>query len=284
MDTVKMGQVFVLIAASMATSITAFASGSHNNENDRLSIGNGYFESFVKTNKSGEPKVIGIKFPESTLENLPEAEDTDGSTCFDIDSNDEIDLETECVGGHARTLYFESNLSPIKNITINWEPHGHIPADVYDKAHFDFHFYMISDIERKQITTGPCMPGLINCTQLVTAIEPVPAQYVHPDFFNTGLAFSHMGNHYVDGTSPEFNGGIFTHTFILGSFASHITFYEPMVSLAYLQSKPDSCHVIKQPDAFEIAGYYPTEYCIRYNNHRKTYTVTLEDFEYQVAQ
>lgn len=283
MDIVKMGPAFVLVATSMASSIAAFAS-DNDDEGDRLSLGYGYFEAFVKTSESGEPQAIGVKFPESTLENLPVVEETDGSTCFDIDGNDEIDINEECVGGHARTLYFNNNLSPLKNITINWEPHGHIPVDVYDKPHFDFHFYIISDIKRKQIATGPCMPGLINCTQLVQAAVSIPEQYVHPDFFNTGLAFAHMGNHYVDGTSPEFNGESFTHTFILGSFGGHITFYEPMVSLEYLQSKPDSCIAIKQPDAFDTTGYYPTEYCIRFNKHKKVYTVSLEDFKYQVAE
>jgi hypothetical protein len=47
-----------------------------------------------------------------------------------------------------------------------------------------------------------------------------------------------MGSHFVDITSPEFNGGIFTQTFIFGSYESNVIFYEPMITLDYLLSKP----------------------------------------------
>ncbi|UUZ55880.1 FAD-dependent monooxygenase [Massilia sp. H-1] len=69
---------------------------------------------------------------------------------------------------------------------------------------------------------------------------------MHPDMFNTNLVYAHMGNHYADGKSPEFNGGSFTHTFILGAFDGGITFYEPMLTKEYLQSEPDQCTPIKQ--------------------------------------
>ena len=92
-----------------------------------------------------------------------------------------------------------------------------------------------------------------------------------------------MGNHWVDGTSPEFNGGQFTHTFIQGSYNAALTFYEPMVSLDYLMSKPNQCTDIKQPALYEQAGYYPKQYCIRYFTAKKVYRVTLEDFVYRNA-
>jgi len=249
---------------------------------DTLSIGKGRYQTYVRTSARGETLEIGVKFHQSTLSNLPADPVTDASTCFDANGDNELDLHEECVGGHSRTMYFSPNTTPFKSITVNWEPHGHVPKDVYDRPHFDFHFYMITDIERKEIFTGAC-PGMVNCAVAAKAVLPIPARYVHPDFFNTKLVYAHMGNHYADGTSPEFHGQGFTHTFILGAFAGKATFYEPMVTLEYLQSEPYQCTPIKQPQAFATAGYYPTRYCIRYDRKTHFYDVSLAGFRYRAA-
>jgi hypothetical protein len=249
---------------------------------DALSIGKGRYHAYVRTGSNGEVTSLGVKFHRATLRDLPMKPVTDAKTCFDLNNDNEVDLHDECVGGHSRTLYFGPNPTPFKSITINWEPHGHVPADVYDRPHFDFHFYMISDIERNQIIPGAC-PGLVNCAVAAKAALPIPAKHVHPDFFNTNLVYAHMGNHYADKTSPEFNGKTFSHTFILGSFAGKVTFFEPMVALDYLQSEPNQCTPIKQPQAYAAAGYYPTKYCIRYDKHSKFYDVSLAGFQYRSA-
>ena len=75
-----------------------------------------------------------------------------------------------------------------------------------------------------------------------------------------------MGNHLIDRSRPSWSpaGRIFTHTFIFGAYDGRVTFYEPMITRAYLESRPDLCVPIKQPQAWAIEGYYPTTYCIRY--------------------
>lgn len=256
--------------------------GTRVSYSDALSIGKGRYFSYVRTSGKGAIAAVGVKFNRATLEALPTDPVTDAKTCFDLNNDNDVDLHEECVGGHARTLYFPANQSPFKSITINWEPHGHVPADVYDRPHFDFHFYMISDIERNKIIPGAC-PGLVNCAVSAKAALPIPARYVHPDFFNTNLVYAHMGNHYADKTSPEFNGKKFTHTFILGSFDSRVTFYEPMVALDYLLTEPNQCSPIKQPQAFAAAGWYPTQYCIRYDRFTRWYDVSLSGFQYRKA-
>lgn len=247
---------------------------------DRTTLGGGRISIIQLIQGNGVPKVLGIEFPKSVLKDLPN-EHSDGRNCWDSNGDNEIDLE-ECDGGHERVLYFDNNKSPFKYMVINWEPHGHIPADVYDTPHFDFHFYMMDDIARNQIAVGPC-PGVMNCAQAEIAILPLRSGYIHPDFSNTQLTFARMGNHWIDSTSPEFNGGEFTQTFIQGSYDGHLTFYEPMASLAYLLSEPRQCTAIKQPVLYEQAGYYPTQYCIRYTKPLDTYRVTLENFVYRNA-
>ena len=250
---------------------------------DRISLGNGYVRTYSLRYGNGRPYAIGVEFPRATLTGLPQ-EPNDGLNCWDLNGDNDIDLHDECSGGHNRILFFgnETN-TPFKWISVDWEPHGHVPEDTYGARHFDFHFYLTDIVERNKIAVGPCMPGTINCAQYNIAVRPVAPQYLHPDFFNTNLAFSRMGNHWADRTSPEFNGGTFTQTFILGSYDAKITFYEPMISLAYLQTRPSHCQAIKQPEKFQSAGYYPTRYCIRYHHAGDKYTVSLENFVRRVA-
>ena len=87
-----------------------------------------------------------------------------------------------------------------------------------------------------------------------------------------------MGNHLVDLTGPEFKGQLFTRAWIVGIYDGRITFYEEMVSLAYLLSKPDRCYPIKRAAGVERAGYYPTVSCVRYDAARDAYTVSMEEF------
>lgn len=250
---------------------------------DSVSIGNGRYQTFIRNSQYGKPEAVGVIFSKQTLDSLPVSPVTDGKTCLDLNGDNEIDMHEECVGGHSRTMYFTPNLTQFKSITVNWEPHGHVPADVYDKPHFDFHFYTITDIERLASTpTGTCA-GLVNCAASAKAVNPIPAKYVHPDMFNTNLVYAHMGNHYADGKSPEFNGGGFTHTFILGAFDGAITFYEPMLTKAYLQTEPDQCTPIKQPAAYLTTGWYATKYCIRYARNIRQYSISLEGFKYRIG-
>jgi len=51
-----------------------------------------------------------------------------------------------------------------------------------------------------------------------------------------------------------------------------------MVTLAFIASKPDVCAKINQPEAFEVAGAYPTRYCVRYQRSDDTYTISIEEF------
>jgi hypothetical protein len=268
----------VAVAHEAADSIDFAGQTTYPAYSDRVSLGDGHLRSFALHYRDGTPFALGVEFSAAALKNLP-TEPNDGLNCWDLNGDHAIDLHEECSGGHNRILFFGKNNSPFKWLSVDWEPHGHVPEDTYGARHFDFHFYMTDIVERNSIAVGPCMPGTIDCEQYKTAIKPVLPQYIHADFFNTNLAFSRMGNHWADKTSPEFNGQKFTNTFILGSYDARITFYEPMLSLDYLLSKPvNDCRPIKQPSAYQQAGYYPTSYCVRYHKAQDKYTISLERF------
>jgi hypothetical protein len=75
----------------------------------------------------------------------------------------------------------------------------------------------------------------------------------------------------------------FTHSFIYGAYDGHIIFYEPMIANDFLLSQPDECKALSLPAAWENGGYYPTEYCIRYQAESQETAVSLEKFIYREA-
>lgn len=250
---------------------------------DGTGVGQGYVRTFF-TRLNGGPGQVGVEIPEKAFSGLPR-HSADMARCFDANGNS-VDDEEECVGGHADELAFPPQaaaLTPFRWLLMNWNSHGHVPTQVYTVPHFDFHFFMQPFTERNDIDLGPCAL-MIDCADFAKAIIPVPAKHMPKDYVDVGAAEAKMGNHLVDLTSPEFNGSPFDHTFIFGSYDGKITFFEPMITKSYFESKPNACFDIKQPAAFSKSGYYPTAYCIRHDKSRKEYTVTLESFVQRQGQ
>jgi hypothetical protein len=92
-----------------------------------------------------------------------------------------------------------------------------------------------------------------------------------------------MGNHLLDSQSPEIKDSLpFTRTFIYGAYEGRLIFWEPMITLDFLQQTTDACMEIRQPESFQRAGYYPTQYCVR-QDRQGVRTVSLERFRYSEA-
>jgi hypothetical protein len=250
-------------------------------------LGGGTVASYADVDASGSVQAIGVLFSGAALDGLPTAP-SDGHHCFDVNKDDSIDPEHECSGSHETVLPLPSDAArkadlPFKWAMLNWNPHGHIPPGIYDKPHFDVHFY-IDPIEKVfAIETGPCGPEHVRCDLFARARQPLPANYMHADFKDVEAVAPAMGNHLVDPTAPEFRGVPFTRTWIYGANEGRVTFYEEMVTLAYMKSQPDTCYPIKTAAAVAVAGRYPTKSCIRYAKDKAEYTVSLEGFELRQA-
>ncbi len=212
-------------------------------------MGNGTARAWVQVNGNGngDPVAVGIDLSEKALENLG---DQDAQFVLQFPPNK---------GG-----YF------YKHMLVDWNPHGHPPAGIYDVPHFDFHFYWISNEERLQI--GPNgAPGF----------DSLPAsQYVPPFYVRIPGYVVQMGTHWADVLAPEFNGGTFTKTFILGSWNGEFVFDEPMITMDYLLSHPDATTPVRQPSAFKRDGWYPTEYRVMYSTNPNHYTITLQNLTF----
>src|SRR6185436_18951165 len=115
------------------------------------------------------------------------------------------------------------------------------------------------------------------------ATQPVPARYLPSDYIDVGAVVPRMGNHLLDSQSPELKDSLpFTNTFILGAYEGELIFWEPMITLDFLQKTQDVCLEIRQPPAYRQAGYYPTEYCVRQDQSGRR-TVSLEGFRFSQA-
>ena len=212
---------------SLGFLLAACASAPQSSPNARAlgapsALGNGTVAGYAEFDVSGAVTAIGVVFSGGVLDNLPAAP-SDGHHCFDMNKDGTIDLAAECASWHERVLPLPSEASrqpdlPFKWALLNWNPHGHIPPGVYDKPHFDVHFY-IEPIEKVfAIESGPCGPEHVRCDQFTQARLPVPANYMHPDFKDVEAVAPAMGNHLVDPKAPEFNGVPFTHTWIYGVY------------------------------------------------------------------
>ena len=254
--------------------------------------GDGTLTSYSQTTADGKPVAVGLSFTEETLEGLPYDPPTEGKWCYDKDEDGTTDPMTECAGGYEDALHlgkdFRSSVdSPFTYVLANWNPMGHMPPGVYDRAHFDVHFYMNPNEERLAIRPGPC-PALVHCGDYPKGKDLPDERYRHADFEDLDAVEPAMGNHLTDTTAPEHHGEDFTHAFIYGTWDDEVTFYEPMITHDWYSGLVDGsvesgCHEIKQPRAWKESGWYPTEYCMRYRDNREELTTTLEGFRYRHA-
>ncbi|TAM73714.1 hypothetical protein EPN44_13070 [bacterium] len=214
---------------------------------DTKPLGNATVQSFTQTDAAGQVVAIGVTFPESLLNRLPQ-EDTE--TVLEIPQ------------ATAQT--------PFTHIAVDWNPRGHEPLDVYGKPHFDFHFYTISEQTRAAITAAGD-----DMARLEKKPDPraVPAGYVP-----TPGGVPKMGAHWIDPKSPEFTGKGFSLTFIYGFYDGNFAFAEPMVTQTFLETKPHVDEAIAQPEIYPSMKRFPTRFTITYDEKAQTYTVALTGF------
>ena len=204
----------------------------------------------MKTDASQVPISIGIQFNEGALVNLPTGH--------------------MFASEYVLPLPSDIDVAPYDHITLDWNEHGHPPMNVYDKAHFDLHFYFMSGAERDQI-------GVFDSNEFNMPMAP---EYLAPMYLETAGGVPRMGAHIIDLLSPEVAGtGEFTHTFIYGKYAAKMNFLEPMVTKEFLDSKQSAVNTIRHPAQWQTSGYYPDKYTINYDASEGLYTILLDGLQ-----
>jgi hypothetical protein len=224
----------------------AVKSGSTVYYGPESNLGNGTARVWVEMIK-GKPAALGVDISESALMNM----------------GDHYDISLK-LPGQAHTTGF-------KTIMMGWNPMGHEPPGIYTLPHFDFHFYMITEGQIKQIKGGLDEGGFEIINKGI-----FPPYYV---FGPAPMAVPQMGLHWVDVRSPEFSPVGFSNTFIYGSNKDRVTFLEPMITRSYLLNMSlGQVKVLEVPslNIYEDPGYYPNTYTIRRNNNG-SFSVALTD-------
>lgn len=214
---------------------------------DTADVGNGKAMSWLKLDDAGKPTSVGITLTETALDNLP-------TNPFP---------PTEFV----LTMPAEASVTAYNHIGLDWNSQGHEPTGVYTLPHFDVHFYHITPAERAMIVPGDS----------ITAYIQPGADYIAKDYILPPGIVPGMGFHAVDSTAHELHGHTFDKTFIYGYYKGNMIFGEPMITRAYLLTKPDFSEALKVPAKYPVTGkYYATKYSIKYDAAKKEYIISLD--------
>ena len=219
-------------------------------------LGEGHVVTFALPDDRGRPGVLGVLITGDALEGVS-------------DEPEMLHLDLPRASGTNFTF-----------LGLDWGPMGHPPEEIYGFPHFDVHFYLMEEDAVEEIP-----PGVAEYT---IPDERFPPDYATADAFGAPREIvPGMGEHLLSPKAQEFQGEQFTHTLIWGAYnpdggdVGELTFVEPMITQAFLEERPEDIHTpISMPEAFAEAGYYPTEYAIRYLSGLDVYLVTLEAFKW----
>lgn len=215
-------------------------------------IGHGVAQTWIKLDRNGTPLAVGLTLTDKALEGLPADEPASWVLPF----------------------HQKASSTPYMHVLLDYNPHGHEPPGVYDRPHFDVHFYMIPSAERMLI--GPDDPGF----DVLPGLEYIPDQYM-----KIPGGVPQMGAHWADLLAPEFTpGGTFTRTYIWGTYNGQVIFFEPMITKAYLESDPSETIPLRQPQAYQKDGYYPMSYRVEYLENPARYEISLQDLVFHEGQ
>ena len=223
-----------------------------------VKYGLGKARSYISLNKEGFPLEIAIELTPEVLSDLSalNSNNHDGATVLSLHSKAKEE-------------------TPFEHIGINFQKDGHGP--VFWSAHFDFHFYTITNEERLAIPPYDATDqSIVDGYNLFPDKTKMPNDYM--TFPLEGAAYPYMGKHWLPNNwATGYNP--FTHIMILGSFAQKNNFIEPMITVDYLLSGEEFSGPYSQPLTFEEPGNnYPTKYNIYHDNFTGNIYISLSDF------
>ncbi len=242
---------YALLALLLCTSIASANSYS----GPIAPLGNGTAHLVLLTDSNNKPTSLSLVLDEGALAGLPANEKKDGS---------EWEYLVEMPPGPN---------TGIDHVTIDWNPHGHIPPGIYTVPHFDFHFYMID--RKHQLAVAFPKQEKDPAARVTNAAIVPPGYQVVPE-----SVVDQMGVHAINPASPEFHGQRFTASFIYGYYNGRLIFLEPMITRAFLRSHPNASFSIPTPSKYSYPGYYPTRYSVRYAPAHHSYVIELAGFKH----
>lgn len=219
------------------------------------SVGQGTVKTYTTLDRAGNPTEVGIRISATSLAGLP-TEDSVPPRMLMLDFPDQ-----------AHATVFD-------HVMFNWNSHGHEPAILFGKPHFDIHFYMTDMASVAGIDPGS--PDFATRAAHLPDPKYVPLDYVPVPGPPAQNAVPGMGLHWIDTTDGVEPGKYdFTQILINGSWDGRYTFIEPMMTREWMLTKPSIQKDIKQPHTYQESGYFPTIYSVRYDDQAQEYAISL---------
>jgi len=232
-----------------------------------VTLGPGNARTYI-TSKSGAPVELGVELNEGALAGLPTDGGHDGHNNMKHRMEDMFNLP----------LPAEARATVYKTVNLGWMPAGH--GAPYDRPHFDFHFYTISEAERLAI--DPADP------RWATKVGSFPAPQFWPERFYPlsllmgvpadAVGVPLMGMHWLDVAAPELHGAEFTETFFYGSWDGALIFAEPMITKKTLESRVSVDKTLPEAPVYAPAGMHAGGYRVYYDAERDRHRVALTQF------
>jgi hypothetical protein len=197
---------------------------------------------------------FGVTIPVKSIENAPTAADSQPTRVI-LQAPAEVQKNTF-----------------INLITLDYNPHGHEPVNIYTIPHYDFHAYSLTEAEI----------NAIDCKdETLPAAEVLPKSYMFlpPP---KGQCVPTMGFHASDVTSGELkseNPDKFTKTMIIGYYKGIQDFVEPMITKDYLLEKKDFTMTVGKPSKLGKATMYPTMATGTFDKDKNTFSLVFSKFE-----
>ena len=143
------------------------------------SIGDGTAKTYVTVDNAGNPTEVGIRMSAASLNGLP--------------TEDAVPPRMLILA-----LPAQASATAFDHVMLNWNSHGHEPAELFGKPHFDMHFYMIDPASVEKI--NPSSPDFTTRPLICLTPKYIPLDYVTPPGSPAENTVPAMGLHWVDRT------------------------------------------------------------------------------------
>jgi hypothetical protein len=248
----KLSRKAVLFASLVFCGV-GFADGSAGErllKGEKIEIFGGDAESYAVVNEQGHLRKLGISISMQTLTNAT----TEQMASFKLNIPDLAGL---------------GNF--INHVSIDWNPMGHPPMNVYTIPHFDLHFYGISMAK----------VAAIDC-QRPYVVDPalVPEGYMLPDPEAPDACVPQMGVHALPATDLV-DGFEFWETMIYGYNDNAMIFIEPMIAQRFfLEKRSIEKELIYTESQLAALGQdaVPQHYAVTYDETTDRYIIEFADF------
>jgi len=186
---------------------------------------------------------------------------------------------------------YMKEVTTVDHISLDYNPCGHPPANVFTVPHYDVHIYMISP-EQRTCMTCDMIPDAPICNPFLqttksgkaffnaATVQPsgqlsnMPANFSFGLYDNVPLMGGHSWN---PSTQPDLTVGTWTDPYwLMGSYDGGITNYEPMIPLSFITGTEDKYYEEELEYVGQTIDQLPTKYTVMYDHISGFTTISIE--------